>query len=55
MITLLLSISLMAATPEAEPTTCRFLDEFYDYRLSSTEQQEGYIELDEVEFVPDNK
>jgi hypothetical protein len=56
MLSLLLGLSLAVATDSKELVTCKFLDEFYDYKTSQTEQLDYpedtmYIELEEVELI----
>lgn len=62
MITLLLMISLLNATPQEELIKCTFLDEYTDFLLTTAEQHIlspivdpddiGYLVLEPVEFLP---
>ena len=47
MITLFLCCSTLFATPDEELITCKFLDEFFDYKISCTLQQENDLLQDE--------
>lgn len=60
MISLLFGISLAFAADGKELVTSKFLDEFYDYKISQAEQLDSaddtmYIELEEVEFLPEDE
>lgn len=53
---LLLSSSLLFAQEDKELVTCKFLDQFFDFKITDTEEQDDilYIQGPELEYTPDD-